>query len=144
VDIALSVLGLVALVSTALVLPGSLRSMRAGDEEWRARWRRLAPDRRRSILRTMRRGEPVRDRLDAELAIRAVAQLDHVRRALRPLHATYVPLLVAMVVIGLAGGWTGLAVIAGAGLAASALLAGIARQRRRRLQESVERTRALL
>jgi hypothetical protein len=82
----------------------AITTMRAGDEDWRQRWRELDPARRKAVRDCMKRGDPVSDRGDAELSLRAVAQVQHVRKAIAP--PTFVSLLmvVAFLVAGVVSG----------------------------------------
>ena len=139
----MSVFSVVGVVAMALVVPRALKSMRAGDEDWRARWRALEPDRRRAIVRTMRRGQPVEEPEDAALALRAVAQLHRVSRAMRPVNLLGSAMVVGLLIIGLTSGAAAITIIAGSGLAAATTTGAIARQRRQSLSRSAQRTRQL-
>ena len=80
-----------------------LRRLRALKEEGRAfreRWRKLDPARRREISRTIRRGEPVTDPQEAELALEAIRNGERVAQAVRPFQLLYAPALVALLVYG--------------------------------------------
>jgi hypothetical protein len=140
----LTVIAFAVGVISLAVVPRSLRKMRQGDEEWRERWGALDPNQRKAILREMRRGEPVRDPDDAELALRAVAQLDYVRGAMCPVDRAWTLALIALVIAGLVEDQQVIAIVAAMGLVLGTLFAGIARLRRHRLHQSAERTRALL
>ena len=91
----------------------------------------------------MRRGEPVRDPDDVELLLRADAQLDYVRRAMRPLELMAVPIVAAVLAIAIERHIRVAFFIFGAGFLFWLLTgAGASRQRRRRKQ-SVAATRQL-
>jgi hypothetical protein len=66
----------------------------------------------------MKRGEPVLDREHAELAFRAVAQLDCVRKAMAPVTLVLLLLVVAVLVAGVLLGSSILTVLGGFGLGA--------------------------
>lgn len=89
----------------------------------------------------MRQGRPVREPEDVELALRAIAQLDYVRAAMRPLELVSMPVLVVLVIVAIATGLTFIAIAGGVGLAGSATLQVLAWQRRRQLQRSAQATR---
>jgi hypothetical protein len=136
----LAILGVALLV----VLLRFTKSVHQGsDEEWRRKWQALDANRRKAIRRSMRRGEPVHDREDAELSLRSIAQVEHVRRAMGPIESVALCMFVVMFWGGLIlndqilaiGGVLGSALIA-LGLAASALL-------QRRFRQSAEATRRL-
>lgn len=122
----------------------STSRLRHGDREWRERWRALEPARRRTILQTMRQGQPVHDPEDAELALRAISQIDYVRTAMRPIDLFLTPALIVVAIAGIFVGLPVLAVIAGVGLAVSAVLHLLSSRRRRRLQRSADATRQLM
>ena len=141
---ALAVVMLVAGVATVILLPRFLRDMRAGDREWRRRWRALGSARRRTIMQALRRGEPVVDREDAELALGAVAQLERMDRAMRRLWLVHLPASLALILFGLSARTPVTAIMAALWLAVIAASEALNRWRRRRFQRSVELTRALL
>ena len=100
----LSVLVLVLAAVHLVAFRPMLRRLRALKEEGRAfreRWRKLDPARRREISRTIRRGEPVTDPQEAELALEAIRNGERVAQAVRPFQLLYAPALVALVVYAL-------------------------------------------
>src|SRR5919201_1302791 len=102
-DILLAVLLVVSLAVLVMFRP-LLRRLRALKKEGRAfreRWRELDPARRREISRTIRRGQPVTDPREAELALAAIRNGERVAEAVRPLQLLYGPVLVALVVYAL-------------------------------------------
>jgi LPXTG-motif cell wall-anchored protein len=132
-----------ALLLWAPLVPRFLAKVRQGDEEWRRRWRALDRGRRRAILRTMRKGQPVAEPEDADLALRAIAQIDHVRRAMRPLEWIGLGALVAILIDGIVSGDDGLLLIPAAGLALTLSLGALSWRRRRQLERSAAATRRL-
>jgi hypothetical protein len=131
-----------ASIAALVVVPRALRDMKAeSDDEWRRAWKHLEPGRRKAIRAKMARGEAIEDPDDAELALRAAAQVERVRQALRPVKWIFGGLLFALVVTVALTGPRLLAVLIGAGLASSASLSAFAWHRRRRLLQSVEATR---
>jgi hypothetical protein len=101
-DIFLAVLLVLSLAVLVMFRP-MLRRLRALKEEGRAfreRWRKLDPARRREISRTIRRGEPVTDPQEAELALEAIRNGERVAQAVRPFQLLYAPALVALLVYG--------------------------------------------
>ena len=121
----------------------SIRLIRAGDNEWRQRWRGLDPDRRRSIRQRMKRGEPVLDREDAELALRADAQIDHVRGAIAPIALASQLLVVGFLVVGVVSGSVIFIIIGASGLGSGAVIDVLSRRQRRRSHTSAAATRRL-
>lgn len=130
------------LVSLILTLR-SIRLMRSGDEEWRQRWRQLDPQRRNSIRERMKQGEAVLDPEDAELALRAVAQVDYVRKSMAPMTRAAMLLVVVWLVVGVVSGSTVLIVIGAFGLLSSGVLDLLARRQRQRHHVSAVATRRL-
>jgi hypothetical protein len=117
------------------------RTTRRGDEDWRTRWRALAPAHRRSILATMRRGDPVTDADDAELGPRAVAQSDFVRRAMRPMEAFSVPSTVALLAFGIVAGDAVIVAIGATTLIFLGVTSTVSTWSRRRLHAGAATTR---
>jgi hypothetical protein len=105
-DAVIMLLAAPACVVYAILTRRSIRIMRAGDEEWRRRWRQLDSGRRRSIRQRMKRGEAVPDREDAELALRAMAQANYIRKANAPPMLASMLLVLAGFVAGAAAGST--------------------------------------
>jgi Flp pilus assembly protein TadB len=136
-DTAVTIIIGVGAVASAILTPRSIRTMRRGDDDWRRRWRALEPAHREEIVRALRRGEPLTDPADAELGTRAVAQLDHIRRAMRPIERLGIVVLAALLIAWLIGGRTVAAIIVAATLAFVALLDVVLRRRRRRMRRSV-------
>ena len=91
----------------------------------------------------MRRGEPLLDSDDADLAIALAEQAEREARALRPLHLVSVPVGAALVLLGLAGGGPALTMGGVAGLAVSGLLVVTSSRRLRRFRHSLASTREL-
>src|SRR5690348_3404628 len=133
---------LVVCVATVILVPRAIRDMRVVDREWRRRWRALGAEQRRSIMRALRRGEPIYDHEDAELALGAIAHAERTDRATRPLRWLHVPASLALMLFGLTVGRPVTAIIAAFWLATIALSEAVARWQRRRFQRSVERTRS--
>jgi hypothetical protein len=103
-DIFLAVLLVLSLV-VLVMFRRTIRRLRALKEEGRAfreRWRALDPARRREISLTIRRGQPVTDPREAELALEAIRNGERVAEAVRPFQFLYAPALVALVVYGFA------------------------------------------
>jgi hypothetical protein len=121
----------------------SIRTLREGDEEWRRRWRQLDSARRKSIRERMKRGEAVLDRGDAELAVRAVAQIDYVRKTMAPVTLASMLLVLAFLVVGVASGSTVLIIVGAFGLGSCAVLGLVSRRQRRRYQKSTAATRRI-
>jgi hypothetical protein len=99
-DIFLAVLLVLSLVVLVMFRP-TIRRLRALKEEGRAfreRWRALDPARRREISRTIRRGQPVTDPREAELALEAIRNGERVGEAMRPLQLLYLPALLGFFV----------------------------------------------
>ena len=119
----------------------SIRMMRAGDEEWRHRWRQMDPARRRSIRRQMKQGEAVPDIEDAELAVRAVAQVEYVRRSMAPVTRWSMLLVVAGLIAGVVFGSNILIIVGAFGLVSFAVLDLLSRWQRHRYQMSIAATR---
>jgi hypothetical protein len=119
----------------------SIRRMRAGDREWRRRWRELDGSRRKAIRRKMKRGEPVDGAEDAELLVRAVAQTDHVMRAMTPMTVTSLLIVIAMLVGGVVAGVTFLTVCGAVGAGSTALLDLLSLRQRRAYHQSAAATR---
>jgi hypothetical protein len=143
-EFALATVLVVAGIATVVLLPRFLRDVRAVDREWRRRWRALGVTRRRSIMRALRRGEPVCDREHAELALGAVAELERMDRAMRRLWLVHLPASVALILFGLSVGTPVTAIMAALWLALIAASEALNRWRRKRFQRSVELTRDLL
>lgn len=139
-SITVVVLGLA--IAFSLAMRRSLRKMRRGDEQWRAQWRALDPQRRSSIVRAMRSGMPVREPEDARLALRAVAQVEHVRRAMRPINAVGHLAAIAILITGLILRQYFLAITGGIGVAGAAVAGGLAWRQRRRFERSAAASRA--
>lgn len=135
-------LGPVAIIDVILTRRFA-RSARQGDEEWRRRWRELDPARKQSIRRKMKRGEAVPDPEDAELARRAVAQVDYIRKAMAPLVIINMVVVLAFLAVGIASGLTFLIVVAAAGLGSTAVLDVLSRHQRRQHRQSVAATERL-
>jgi hypothetical protein len=132
-----------ACVVYLIVTRRAIRRMRQGDEEWRQRWRQLDPPRRKAIRAHMKRGEAVPDREDAELAIRAVAQIDYVKRAMAPMTLFSVFLVVVFLGVGVVSGDTIFIVIGAVGAGSALLFDVLARRQGRRYRQSVAATRAV-
>jgi hypothetical protein len=141
VDTVITVIAGPACVIYLILTRRSIGMMRAGDEEWRQRWRQLDPARRNSIRRRMKRGEAVPDREDAELALRAVAQIDHIRTAMAPVTVASMFLVLAVLVSGIVSGSTILIIVGALGLGSSAVFDLISRRQRRAYQTSSAATR---
>jgi hypothetical protein len=140
-DTVITVLAAPACVIYLILTRRSVRMMRAGDEEWRQQWRQLDPARRKSIRKRIKRGEAVLDREDAELAVRAVAQIDYVREAMAPVTRASMFLVLAFLIVGVVSGSTILIVIGAFGLGSSAVFDLLSCRQRRRYQKSTVATR---
>src|ERR1700722_11975193 len=101
-----------------------MKKLRRRDEAFVSQWRALAPERRRAIQRSWRRGVAVPSD-DATLALAASAQADRMRAAVRPMNAVATLTLVALIVDGALSGLRWLAVAAGIALAADLALSAI-------------------
>jgi hypothetical protein len=103
-------LSLVVVVLTAahlVLVPRSLRQLRALKEEGRAfreHWRALEPARRREISRAIRRGRPVADPQEVEVALENIRNAERVVETLRPLQLVYSPAIAGLFVFGLVEG----------------------------------------
>jgi hypothetical protein len=117
---------------------------RERQQEWRSEWRSLEPERRKRIVRAVRRGEPVRGSADAELALYAIAQVERVRRALRPIELFAWPILVATLVWAIHSGSSAVAIALGIALPLLALGSVLSEWQRRRLVRSADATRRIL
>ena len=137
----------VGLIGGVLLLIVSLRARRSmlegSDEEWRRQWQALAPERRKAIRRSLRRGEAMHDANDAELALRAVAQTEHVRRSMRPITIVAVPMLSIWLVAGVLADQLILVVGTALALALGVVLAPVSWFQTKRLRQSAEATRRL-
>jgi hypothetical protein len=120
-----------------------IRMSRAGDEDWRHRWRQLDANRRRSIRKRMKRGEAIRDGEDAELALRAVAQINYIRKAMAPVTLVSMFLVVAWLVVGAVSGSAILIIVGACGLVLSGVFGLAARWQRYRYERSTAATRRL-
>jgi len=136
---------LLAAVHLALFRP-ALRRLRALKDDGRAfreRWRELDPARRREISRTIRRGRPVTDPQEAEIALEAIRNGEQVVNALRPLQIVYAPALAGLLVYGFVEHSRFLIVLGAAVVGFVALTTLLQRQRRRKLRAAAAATRAL-
>ena len=95
-----AVIGASVLVEWRYTLPRYKARLARGDDEWREQWRNLDPSRRRALDRAMRRGVAVQSPDDVELVVRADAQQDHVRRATRMFEYTLLPIVAAVLALG--------------------------------------------
>jgi hypothetical protein len=118
---------------------------RESDEEWRAQWRALDPQRRKRIRQAMRRGKAVRDPSDSELALRAIAQVDMTRRAMRPIELLALPTLVVVFAFAVVTIGTGTVLVVGFSVVLLVLVVSTlaSEWQRRRLCQSAEATRRL-
>jgi hypothetical protein len=80
----------------------------------------------------MQRGEAVPDPEDAEVAIRAVAQIEYVRRAMPPMIRVSMLLVVAFLVTGVVSGSTILIVIGALGVGSATVFGLFSRRQRAR------------
>jgi hypothetical protein len=119
----------------------SIRRMRAGDAEWRRRWRQLDRSRRRTIRQKMKRGQPVDRPEDAEVLVRAVAQTDHIMYAMTPMTVTSRLIVIAMLIGGIAAGVPFLIVCGVVGAGSTTLLDLLSRSQRRAYHKSAAATR---
>jgi hypothetical protein len=137
---------LVALAAVHLMLfRPTIRRLQALKEDGRAfreRWRELDPARRREISRTLRRGRPVTDPQEAELALAAIRNGEQVVHALRPLQLIYAPALVGMLVYAFVEHSRFLVVAAAAVAGFVALTSLLQWHRRRNLRAAADATRA--
>lgn len=81
------------------------------------------------------------DREDAELAVRAVAQIDYVRKAMAPMTLISLVLVLAILVVGVVSASTVLIVVGGVGLGCGAVLDLLSRRQRHLYQKSAAATR---
>lgn len=142
-DAVITVIAAPGCVVYVILTRRSIRMMRAGDEEWRQRWRQLDPARRRSIRKRMKRGEPIPGREDAELALRTVAQITHVRKAMAPVTIASMLLVLAWLVVGAVSGSTILVIVGAFGLVSSAVFGLLSEWQRHRYQMSIAATRRI-
>jgi hypothetical protein len=143
-DIFLAVLMVVSLAVLVMFRP-LIRRLRALKEEgrgFRERWRELDPARRREISRTIRRGQPVTDPHEAELALEAIRNGERVAEAVRPFQFVYAPALVALVVYALVEHTRFLLIAAAAIIGFFALTWLLQWQRTRKLRAAAAATRA--
>jgi hypothetical protein len=144
----LILLGSFVLVLTAghlILVPRSIRRMRAVREEgreFRRRWRALAPARRRELMRAVRRGQPLTDPQEAELALEAIRNDERIAAALRPLQLMYAPAIAGIVVFGLVEHEHFLIVVAAAIVALLAVSRLLLWQRARKLRQTAAALRA--
>jgi hypothetical protein len=115
------------------------------DEEWRAQWKALDPQRRKRITQAMRRGEAVREPADAELALRAIAQVEMTRRAMRPIELIAWPMLLVVFAFAVVSIGVSAALVLGFCVVLSFFAVGTltSEGQRRRLRQSAEATRPL-
>lgn len=132
-----------AVVVYGVLIPRWIRRMRHGDEDWRRRWQGLDRDRRAAIAVRLRRGEAVEDPVDAELALRAVAQLGHVRAATRPVNLVSYATIAGLLALGAAGAHVILFAMAPL-LIFGAVTGVLSRRRWARYQRAAEATRRAL
>ena len=137
---------LVALTTLHLVLfRPAIRRLRALKEEGRAfreRWRGLDPARRREISRTLRRGQPVTDPQEAELALEAIRNGERVVHALRPMQLVYAPALVGLLVFAFVE-HSRFLVVTGVAVVGFVVLTSLLQwERRRKLRAAAAATRA--
>ena len=131
-------------VVMSLLAPRLLRKMReGGDNEWRENFRALEPARRKAITLAMRRGTPVTDPGDVDLLLRADAQLDHVRRAMRPFELMTLPIAAAALAFAVEHHVRFMLVILGTGFLFWAVTSVGAWRQQRRRKQSVAATRQL-
>ena len=138
-----TITALVLIVIWLIITPRTIRRMQHGDSEWRDAWRALDSGRRKTIQRKLRHGQAVEDPGDAELALRAVAQVHHVKEAMHPTSVLGTMVLVVLLVGGIVDDEPVMVIIAGAGLGLSALMGVLSAVQDRRRQLSAQRTRAL-
>ena len=131
------------IVIWVILAPRAARKIRQGDEEWRKAWGALDPARRKAITQKMRRGDPIDDPADAELGLRAIVQVDHVKDAMRLTSVLGTLVLGLLLIGGIVEDEPVRVLIAGAGLALSTLMAGLSWLRQRQRQLAAERTVAL-
>lgn len=142
-DTAIMVIAAPACVVYLVLARRSIRAMRGGDEDWRRRWRQLDPDRRQSIRKRMKSGEAVADREEAELALRAVAQVNHVRIVTAPMTFASTLLVLAWLVVGAVSGSTILIVVGVFGVLSSGLFDLLSRRQRNQYKRSTAATQRL-
>jgi hypothetical protein len=119
-----------------------LRVLKVDGRTFRERWRELDPARRREISRTIRRGQPVTDPQDAQLAPEAIRNGERVAEAVRPLQLLYAPALVGFFVYALVERNRFL-IVFGAAIVGSMVLARLfVWQRTRKLRAAAAATRA--
>jgi hypothetical protein len=122
----------------------SAKSMRRGsDVEWVRQWRALDRSRRKSILRSLRRGEAVRDQEDADLALRAVAQIERVRRSLRMIEFVSWVLFLGLLATWIILAMTVLAISFGVVIAVLALASALSEWQWRRFRRAAAATRSV-
>lgn len=126
----------------ALRFVRTMRSLRDGDEEWRAQWRALDRQRRKRIAREIRRGHAVGEP-DTELALGAIARIEVTLRAVEKMQLTAWPMVAVAVVFALVYVDAATSLLAlGIPLAVLAVgLAVSAHRQRRRLRRSAEAMR---
>lgn len=121
----------------------SIKRLRTGDEEWRRRWRELDPSRRKAIRARMKSGEAVQDHKDAELSLRAIAQVDYVRKVMAPMSRTGLLLVVFWLVVGVITGSIVLVAVGVFSLGSGAVFDLLARRQRKRYQRSATATKRI-
>ena len=139
-DTVIAVIAVPACVIYLILTRRSIRMMRGGDEEWRQQWRQLDRERRRSIHRCMKRGEAVIDRADAELAVGAAAQVDHVRKATAPTTLMSQLFVLAILVLGVISGSTILIIGMVVALASGTIFDLLARRQQHQYRKSIAAT----
>jgi hypothetical protein len=121
----------------------SIKRLRTGDEEWRQRWRELDPDRRKAIRARMKSGEAVQDHEDAELSLRAIAQVNYVRKAMAPMSRSGLLLVVLVLVVGVITDSVVFLALGVFGLGSGAVFDLLARRQRKRYQRSATATKRI-
>jgi hypothetical protein len=126
-----------------LALRKNLRALRELREESGSDVDLLDPARKKTIRRALWRGHPMQDAGDASIALAVVDRQERVYRLVRPMNLIYMPVLVALLVVGLVDReWRFLAWIGGISLAVGAVTAPLPWFQRRRASMSAAATRA--
>jgi Flp pilus assembly protein TadB len=118
---------------------------RESDEEWRAQWKALDPQRRKAITKAMRRGEAIREPADAELALHAIAQVEMTSRAMRPIELIAWPMLVIVFAFAVVSVSVSTVLVLGFCVVLTFFAVGTlaSEWQQRRLRQSAEATRRL-
>lgn len=140
-ELGLSTIILIAGALSLVVMSRTLQPLRAMKADPPRDWDALEPERKKSIRRSLWRGEAVEDPHEAEIALDLVLRQERVHRLLLPLAWIYTPLLAVFLAVGLlAADWWFLAWFGGAGLAFNVVLSPLTWYQRRQMRKAVGAT----